>query len=189
VVLLAAVSLLLALPVEAQEETSPPPTETLTHPTALESYLERPGILLVKRLHRLGPVALRGGGEIRLDAIGAHEPGMQHQRVMGIRIEVDAPGLTDRERVFFLDLHEIEELVRAIDFMMGEMDKAQSDREDDSTEVSISTQDEFEVGVRFASGGPRPFLRTPEASLAIRRAALEALRTHLNQGRKRLFSD
>jgi len=189
VVLLLGASLLLALPADAQEEISPPPTETLTHPTALESYLERPGILLVKRLHPLGPVELRGGGTIRLDAIGAHEPGMQHQRVMGVRIEVDAPGLADQERVFFIDVHEIEELVRAIDFMMGEMEKEKSAREDDPIEISISTQDEFEVGVRFASGGPGPFLRTPSASFATQRAALEALRASLNQGRKRLFSD
>jgi hypothetical protein len=187
--LLVAVSVLPALQTEAQEELPPAPIETPTHPTGLETYLERPGILIVKRHHRLPPVDLRGGREIRLDAIGAHEPGMQHQRVMGIRIEIDAPRLTPEERIFFIDVHEIDELERAIDFMSSAMEEEKPSPEGDRTEISISTRDDLEVGVRFALGGASPFLRTPSTTFGLQRASFETLRANLNQGRKVLFSD
>jgi hypothetical protein len=187
--LLVAATLLPACPAQAQEETASAPIQGPTHPTALESYLERPGILLVKRHHPLAPVGLRGGGELRLDTVSAHEPGMQHQRVMGIRIEVEGPGLTGEDRVFHIDVHEIEELVRAIDFMGSAMEGERPAQGSDRTEMSISTRDGFEVGVRFARGGLNPFVRTPSATFAVQRVTLEALRTRLNEGREHLFSD
>jgi hypothetical protein len=187
--LLVAVSLLPALQTKAQEEPTPAPIETPTHPTGLETYLERPGILLVKRHHRLPPVEIQGGGKIRLDAIGAHEPGMQHQRVMGIRIEVDAPGLTPEQRIFYIDVHEIEELAQAIDFMSSAMEEQKPSREGDRTEMSISTRDDLEVGVQFAAGGASPFLRTPSGTFGLQRAGFEDLRANLNQSRKHLFSN
>jgi hypothetical protein len=187
--LLVAVSLLPALQTRAQEEPSPAPIEMPTHPTGLETYLERPGILLVKRQHRLPPIAIRGGGKIRLDAIDAHEPGMQHQRVMGIRIEVDAAGLTPEQGTFYIDVHEIEELAQAIDFMSSAMDEQKPTGEADRTEMSISSRDDLEVGVRFAAGGASPFLRTPSATFELQRAAFEDLRANLNQGRTHLFSN
>jgi hypothetical protein len=108
---------------------------------------------------------------------------------MGIRIELDTPRLSDEERVFFLDVHEIEELVRAIDFMMDVMDQQKPTRERDRTEISISTQDDFEVGVQLSASGASPFLRTPSARLGLERAALETLREDLKRGRENLFSD
>jgi hypothetical protein len=186
---LVAASLLLALPTEAQEEISPARIETPTHPTALESFLERPGILLVKRHHPLAPVALGSGGEMRLDAVAAHEPGMQHQRVMGIRIELDPPELAGEERVFYVDLQEIEVLVRAIDFMGGAMEEEKHPREKGRTEMSISTQDGLRLEVRFAADRASRFLHTPSATLAVSRGAFEALRARLDEGRAQLFSN
>jgi hypothetical protein len=188
-VLLVAASLLLAPPSQAQEEIPPPPVETPTYSTALETYLERPGVLLVKRHHRLVPVSLRGGGEMRLDAIVAHEPGMEHQRVMGIRIEADAPQLTDEERVTFLDVHEIDALGRGIDFMKSAMAERGGGQEADLTEISISTRDQLQVGVRFAVDGARPFLRTPSTTFWLGRASFDTLRENLNLGRQYLFSE
>ena len=193
VALLVTASLLLAFQSEAQEEASPPafqvPTEPAqTHPTALETYLERPGILLVKRRHRLPPVEFQGGGQMRLDAVAAHEPGMEHQRMMGIRGEIDAPGLADEERVFYIDVHEIEELVRAIGFMMSTTGGEESVQGDDRKEMSISTKDGLELGVLYDAGGARHFLRTPSASFPVRRDALTALRVVLDEAREHLFS-
>jgi hypothetical protein len=187
--LLVAASLLLALPTGAQEEISPAPIETPTHPTALESFLERPGILLVKQHHPLAPVALGGGGEMRLDAVAAHEPGMQHQRVMGLRIELDPPELAGEERIFYVDVHEIEALVRAIDFMGGPVGEEERSREQGRTEMSISTQDGLRLEVRFAADRASHFLHTPSATFAVSRAAFETLRARLDEGRAQLFSN
>ena len=190
---LVATALLLAFQSQAQEEVSPPQVQistepALSHPTALESYLERPGILLVRRHHPLAPVELQGGGKLRLDAVTAHEPGMQHQRMMGVRIQVDAPGLTDEKRVFYVDVNEIEELVRAIGFMITSTKGEEFAQGDDGTEISISTRDGLVVGVLFAAGGTGHFLRTPSSSFAVQRAEFDALRLALDQARERLFS-
>jgi hypothetical protein len=192
--LLVAASLLLPFQSEAQEDISPPPLEIpsepeLTHPTALESYLERPGILLVTRRHPLPAVVLQGGGEMRLEAVAAHEPGMRHQRMMGIRVELDAAGLTHEERVAYIDLHEIEALARAIGFMTSATAAEHSAQGSDRTEMRISTLDGLEVAALFSAGRPRYFLRTPTASFAVGPVSLTALGVALDQAREYLFSN
>jgi len=192
--LLIGASLLLALRSGAQEEISPLPLETstepaLTHPTALESYLARPGVLLVKRHHPLPTVVLHGGGEMRLESVAAYEPGMQHQRMMGIRVELDAAGLTDEQRVFYIDVNEIRELVRAIEFMTSATAAEQSAQGDDQTEMSISTRDGLEVAALFTADGARYALRTPSTSFAVGPVSLTALRVALDQAREHLFSN
>ena len=193
VALLVVASLLLVFQSEAQEEASPTALEVPTepeplHPTALESFLEEPGVLLVKRHHPLAPVQLQGAGKMRLDAVVAYEPGMQHQRVMGILAEVDAPGLADEDRVFHIDVHEIEELVRAIGYMTSPPEGKESVRGNDRTEMSISTRDGLEVGILVTAGGTGSFLRTPSASFEIQGAGLQTLRERLDEAREHLFS-
>jgi hypothetical protein len=191
--LMVAAVLLLAIQSGAQEEDSTsedqmPMEPALTHPTALESYLEEPGILLVKRHHPLAPVQLQGGGKMRLDAVIAHEPGMQHQRMMGIRAEVDAPGLAEEDRVFYIDVHEIEELVRAIEFMMNPTGEGKPARGNDRTEMSITTRGGLEVGTLVTAAGTGSFLRTASASFEIRGAGLQTLHATLDEAREHLFS-
>jgi hypothetical protein len=192
--LLAAASLLMPVQSEAQEEIPPPPLEIpsepeLTHPTSLETYLERPGILLVTRRHPLPAVVLHGGGEMQLEAVAVHEPGLRHQRMMGIRVELDATGLTEEERVFYIDLHEIEELARAIGFMTSATAAEHSAQGSDRTEMRISTRDGLEVAALFSAGRPRYSLRTPSASFSVGPVSLTALGVALDQAREYLFSN
>ena len=193
VALLVVASLLLAFQSEAQEEASPTALEVPTepepeHPTALENFLEEPGVLLVKRLHPLAPVQLQGGATMWLDAVVAFEPGMQHQRGMGIRAEIDAPGLADEERVFHIDVHEIEELVRAIGYMTSPPEGEEPVRGNDRTEMSITTRDGLEVGTLVTAAGTGSFLRTASASFEIRGAGLQTLHATLDEAREHLFS-
>ena len=193
VALLVAASLLLAFQSEAQEEASPTALEVPTepepeYPTALETFLEEPGVLLVKRLHPLAPVQLQGGAAMRLEAVVAFEPGMQHQRGMGIRAEIDAPGLADEERVFHIDVHEIEELVRAIAYMASPPEGQEPVRGNDRTEMSITTRDGLEVGTLVTATGTGSFLRTASASFEFRGAGLQTLRATLDEAREHLFS-
>ena len=193
VALLVVASLLLAFQSEAQEEASPTALEVPTepepeHPTALENFLEEPGVLLVKRLHPLAPVQLQGGATMWLDAVVAFEPGMQHQRGMGIRAEIDAPGLADEERVFHIDVHEIEELVRAIGYMTSPPEGEEPVRGNDRTEMSITTRDGLEVGTLVTAAGTGSFLRTASASFEIRGDGLQTLHATLDEAREHLFS-
>jgi hypothetical protein len=185
-----AVLLLLAAPLEAQQEGwTAPAQEGRAHPTALESYLDQPGTLLVKRRHALEPIALANGATLRLDALSAQEPGMEHQRVMGIRVEVEAAELASEERILYLDVHEIDELVRSIHFMESAIAAEESERPGDGTEMSIATRDGLVVGVGFSGGAPKPFLGIATARFALGLEALTRLRANLDQGRKRLFSE
>jgi hypothetical protein len=168
----------LEIPVEPEPE----------YPTALEVFLEEPGVLLVKRHHPLAPVEFQGGGRMRLDALVAYEPGMRHQRMMGIRAEIDAPGLEDEDRVFYLDVHEIEELVRGIDYMLAPPEGEEPVQGNDRTEMSISTRDGLEVGMLATIGGAGHFVRTPSDTFQIRGAGLGALRVTLDEAREHLFS-
>jgi hypothetical protein len=191
--LLAGAWLLSSLPTQAQEEGAVPsllpPTEAAPiYPTALEAYLERPGILLVKRRHPLPAVVLQGGGEMRLEAVAAHEPGMQHQRMMGIRAELDVAGLAHEERILYIDVHEIPELVRAIGFMTSAAAQQHS-QGGDRTEMRISTQDGLVVAGVFGAGGAQYFLRTRSTSFAVGPVSLTALRVALDQAREYLFSN
>ena len=193
VALLVAASLPLAFQSEAQDETAPSALEIPIepepeYPTALETFLEEPGVLLVKRHHPLAPVEFQGGGRMRLDALVAYEPGMRHQRTMGIRVEIDAPGLADEDRVFYIDVHEIEELVRAIGYMLTPPEGEEPVQGNDWTEVSISTRDDLEVGMLVTTGGAGHFVRTPSATFQIRGAGLGALRVNLDEAREHLFS-
>ena len=107
---------------------------------------------------------------------------------MGVRFEIEAPGLTDEERVFYVDVHEIEELVRAIGFMMNSTEAEEFAQGDDGTEISISTRDGLELGVLFAAGGARHFLRTTSSTFGVQRAGFESLRVTLDAAREHLFS-
>ena len=118
-----------------------------------------------------------------LDAVVAFEPGMQHQRGMGIRAEIDAPGLADEERVFHIDVHEIEELVRAIGYMTSPPEGEEPVRGNDRTEMSITTRDGLEVGTLVTAAGTGSFLRTASASFEIRGAGLQTLHATLDKAR------
>jgi hypothetical protein len=193
VALLVAASLPLAFQSAAQEEMAPsgleiPIEPEPEYPTALEVFLEEPGVVLVKRHHPLAPVEFRGGGRMRLDALVAYEPGMRHQRMMGIRAEIDAPGFADEDRVFYIDVHEIEELVRAIGYMLTPPEGEEPTQGNDRTEISISTRDGLEVGMLVTTGGAGHFVRTPSTTFQIPGAGLGALRATLDEAREHLFS-
>lgn len=182
--------LLLAAPARAQEEPLTDPTQQgRTHPTALERFLEQPGTLLVKRHQALEPIALANGATLRLGALSAQEPGMEHQRAMGLRVELDASDLAPESRVLYLDVHEIDELVRAIHFMESAIAAEDSERPDDRTEMSITSRDGLVVGVGFTDGAPKPFVGLDSVRFPLRPEALTKLRAKLDQGRKLLFSD
>ena len=114
---------------------------------------------------------------------------MQHQRVMGIRIQIEAPELAADERVFYLDVHEIEKLVRAIDFMRNAIRENRRAPESEPTELTIATRDGLRLEVRLAADGASVHLRTPAATLEFPPAALETLGARLEAGRSYLFPE
>jgi hypothetical protein len=93
----------------------PPPPSPF--PTQIESYLEAPGRLLVERRSSLDRIPLSGGATLRLEPLVVFEPGHEEERMLGIRMHVESDSVSGRDAVVYLDLPEIENLIRAIDLI------------------------------------------------------------------------
>ncbi len=83
-----------------------PPTRS-----ELRRFMEQRNRVLVER-QAPRPAIPIDGGQLTISGLGAFEPGLESQRLLGLRIRVEAPGLEGHEQVHYLDLHEIESLLR-----------------------------------------------------------------------------
>ena len=158
--------------------------------TALESYLEERDRLIVERIQRQPPLAIGGGVALELAAIVAFEPAHLEDRMLGIRIRTTGTALTGSAAVTFLDLREVEELIRAID-LMDELIAAQPENTD--AEVRHVSRDGFGVVAQRNAGVIGFAVRLHGAEdedpleLAIGREPLTALRSQLDRCRLLLF--
>lgn len=136
VVFLFAPAILLA---QAKEEEKPKEP-----PTKLEAFLAKKGKIVVKDTYRLG--TLKKLGIIEFSALVLYEPGMESQRIKGIRVEITEPGRVERKRVSFLDLEEIESVSKAITYMADLAEKWKGQAREAYTEVTFSTKGDFNIG-------------------------------------------
>jgi hypothetical protein len=170
----------------AQErEPSPPVAETGEQTTAIRSFLEQRDRLVVEQLDPLPPVPLASGGSVGVAAAWVFEPGLEHRRLLGVRIELAAQEASGAARVFYLDLHEVEELLRA----MALMEEAVAGRS--RSEARFVSLEGF--GVLAHSQGGRPaFAVSAEGATQLRapldRDAFALLRLRLEEARERVFS-
>ncbi len=100
-------------PVVQQPVVTPPPNAKEPTTTAIRKFLKQKNRILVTREAPQKPIAL-GRGTLTVSGIGAFEPGRESERLLGLRIVVDAPDLKQVERVHYMDLHEIESLLRGM---------------------------------------------------------------------------
>lgn len=96
-----------AEPVPVSVEPPPPTT------SELRRFLEQNNRVLVTREQAQPPIEL-DGGRLTIVGLGAFEPGLESERLLGIRFELDVAGLAADEGVAYLDLHEIETLLRGL---------------------------------------------------------------------------
>ena len=158
------------------------PARVPSSPTAIRLFLEQRGVLVVEQLQPLPPVPLDGGGALRVAAAFAYEPGLENQRLLGVRVDCPAaPDPAAGEPRVYLDLHEVEALLRAMALMEGLA------RDGGESEARFRSQEGLGVAVAGPSyevscgddGAPRTGLGA---------AGFDALRTRLEQARERLFS-
>jgi len=94
-----------------------PATENRGPGTKIETLLLSKGTLLNKDFYPLGRLAgAIGGGTADLDALVVSSPGRTNIQLKGLRIEVKEGGRLERSTTAFLDLEEIDDLLRAIEF-------------------------------------------------------------------------
>jgi hypothetical protein len=153
--------------------------------TSLESYLTQPGRLLIERSHALAPIALEGGRRLFLEAVVAHEPAREQERVLGVRARLGGAG---PEALAYLDLHEVEDLARSLAALPAVLETERAQKAE--VEIRYTTRDGFGVAVASGAAPPGRALRFPGSapvSLPISEAALGELRIQLDACRRYLF--
>ncbi|MBW2241618.1 MAG: hypothetical protein JRH01_06490 [Deltaproteobacteria bacterium] len=158
----AALPLLAVLAAPAASQPDPPNRDTPQTPepvattSKLRTFLEQIDRVLVTRQRSLAPIAIEAGGTLTVSGIGAFEPGLESQRLLGLRIDLDAPGLEPEERVAYLDLHEVEALLRG---MANLALVAAEEGGGLETEARILTLEGFGLGVWMHQGTTRYQIR------------------------------
>ncbi len=159
--------------------------------TAIRAEVESPGRVVVTRLSHLDPIALSGDGALRVSAIGVFEPGQEHQRILGLRLDLEAPGLNPAQGRHYLDIHEVEGLLKAI-FLLEQL--AAEAREDFESEADYRTVEGFVIGVNVQDGEVAFWLeagrvRGARGRVGLPRSQLTTLRQRLELARTRLFTE
>jgi hypothetical protein len=155
--------------------------------SALGAFLARRGSVVVEHRKPQAAVPLADGGTVRVEPTWAFEPGLEHQRLLGLRVQVEAEGLEGDAGVAYLDLHEIEALVRAMAFM-EDTGGVPSGGVAEAWYVSLEG---FGVGSRVRDGATEWFVRAGSdepVRAAISTGSFRLLRQRLSDARERLFS-
>jgi len=113
--------------------------------TKLELFLAEKGKLIVKDFYTLGKVVGSYQTSVELDAMVLYVAGEEVEKVRGLRFTVNGGGRLDRSSISFLDLEEIEGLVKAVDYMIS-LAKGMAAVQKDYTEIEFSTQGDFCIG-------------------------------------------
>jgi len=192
--LAAATLALLAAPVSAQYEATsrdpaPPPLVLAPSPyaTELEARLEARDQLLVEQRRVLPSIALEAGSRLTLEAVLVSEYGREQGRAMGVRATVKS---AEGERGAYLDVHEVEDLLRALQSIPVLVESARKNAETE-TEIRHVTRDGFGVVVRTSGKELRRMIRLgsgPVVYFRISKQSAEELARQLDACRQFLFS-
>lgn len=177
-------------PAQTPPETGAPPEAVVETGPALRRFLERTGALIVRRGWSLGSVPLEGGARLRLEAVTAHRPGAEHLRALGIAAEIEGPGTAGTPGPLYVDLGEVDALVRAMRRISETLRQGAPAEGPDRTRLDITTADGFGVGALLEAGRKSRHVHwSGGRRLAIGAEAFERLRETLDAGRRRLFSE
>ncbi len=191
---LAALPLLAVLAASAGAQPAPPdhPAPEAPEPvptiSELRGFLEQIDRVLVTRQRSLPPIAIKGGGSLAVSGIGAFEPGLESQRLLGLRFDLDIKGLEPKERVAYLDLHEVDALLRGMTNL--EMLAAEGGRGLE-TEARILMLEGFGLGLWMHQDTLRYQIRGGADGHVIGHVSsqnFEKLRTQIETARDRLFN-
>ena len=167
------------------------PPAKLEPKTQLETFLSKKGTILVKVFHSLGTLSGTVGTSAELTALTLYEPGKESVGRRGIKIEVKGGGRLEREHTSFLDLDEVDALVRGLDYM-ADATSGWAANQTDYTEMVFSTKGDFQVGFYVSEGQSHPFVASGTIGAAnafLGPEGLKSLRGMLAQGQNYLQSN
>ncbi len=183
---LAASWVALATAAHGQTAVVAPPVPT---DATIRTLIETPSRVVVTRLSRLDPIPLADGGRLLIHAIGAFEPGEEDQRSLGIRIDLETSSLSRAQGRHYMDVHEIEGLLKGI-FLLEEV--ASDARANLVSEADYETIEGFVIGVTATKGQVDFWVeggRGERAHLGLARSLVVTLRQRLELARTRLFTE
>lgn len=125
--------------------TAAPPTPP---GTKIEAFSSITGIVMIRGFSTIGRV--RGQGVVTVDAREYRDASKPNQGVYGIAIEVKEPGRLERESRSFIDLDEIDALVRGLEYI-SKISKTVTPLKD--FEATYRTKGDFSVTVFSNSNG------------------------------------
>lgn len=156
---------------------------------ALRTLIETPGQVIVTRLRRLDPIPLSGGGRLVIHAVGAFEPGEEDQRSLGLRVDLETSELTAEQGRHYMDVHEIEALLKGIFLLEAVAGEAKAGF---VSEADYETIEGLVIGVTTNAGRVDYWIeggRGARARLGLQRTLVVTLRQRLELARTRLFSE
>lgn len=185
---------LLAAPALAQYGRLPtepvaPPSRVLApplYPTELEARLDARDRLIVEQRRALAPVPLKDGHQLVLETVIASEYGREQERVLGVRVSVGKAGVSNTA---YLDLHEVEDLLRALQSVPSLLETTPPSPDGD-LEIRHVTQDGFGVVLRASDGNVSRYVRLgedPVTYYGISKPSADDLLRQLDACRKFLF--
>lgn len=184
-----AIALVLAACSALAQGQTPVPAPALATDATVRGQIEAPGRVIVVRLGRLDPIPLSGGATLVISSVGAFEPGQEQQRVLGLRLDLSAPGLDETQGRHYMDVHEIESLLKAL-FLLEQV--ASEARAGFESEADYQTAEGFVIGVNVRDGKPRFWVeggRGARARVGLPRVHVTTLRERFELARTRLFTE
>ena len=124
-----------------------------------------------------------------IHAVGAFEPGQEDQRSLGIRIDLETSKLTAEQARHYMDVHEIEALLKGIFLLEAVASEAKPGF---VSEADYETIEGLVIGVTTHAGQVDYWIeggRGARARLAFPRTLVVKLRQRLELARTRLFSE
>lgn len=159
--------------------------------TELELFLQTKGQIIVKEFHEIGKIPGQQGTGLTLGTLILSDLGSYTKKRKGLRVEVMGVGKSDREHTSFLDIDEIDSMIKGLAYMSKLSDEWR-DKPKEYTEVAFSTKGDFKVGFFINKGELQAFVKSGptigSADAVLSMDSLGTLKTLSERGQEYLNS-
>ena len=156
----------------------------------LRNQIHRSGAVMLQRRVEVPSISIGDGKRVAVEAISVYEAGLEQERVMGLRLDWGGYGSVGELRYTFLDLHEIDSVIRGIIYMTSEFAREVREREQ-IAEGRILTREGFFVGYEAKGDRMQPFIGWEPANLRrpLNPDGFYEIRERFELAREALFAD
>lgn len=115
--------------------------------TVVEKFFSKKGHMIIKNFYDAGTIGSQYSSKIDIKAIVVSEPGNESDKIRGLRIEVTEGGRIEKRHASFLDIEEVDSLLKALDFMISKIEDYSKNADyTDYREVVFRSKDNFVIG-------------------------------------------